>query len=77
METMGDMLVRERLIGPRLSCAGCGATEQVTQANGWKALLGPDLAPAVFCPSCTLPELRRFLAERRAARSMALARSPN
>ncbi len=58
-------------IGPRLTCAGCGCTASVTTAHGWQPLLGADLAPAAFCPACVEPELRRFLTERRAERSLA------
>lgn len=77
MPTIADALQREGLIGPRVSCAGCGAVSLASEAEGWKALLGENLALVVFCPSCVLPELRRFLAEHRAARSTAFAGSPN
>ncbi len=67
---------RGRLIDPHLTCASCGRAVSVAAAHGWKTLLGADLAPAAFCPTCAAPELRRFVAEHRAARSMALAGDP-
>ena len=62
---------RNELTAPHLTCAGCGSTARVAGAHGWQPLLGADLAPAAFCPRCARPELRRFIAEHRAERSLA------